>query len=301
MGTSWSVELAQRLTSAELSALNATLTGELIRINQLMSTYDAESELSRFNRLQSVEPVTLAADTLLVLDTAIGLSVKTAGAYDVTLGSVIDLWGFGADDVADFVPGSERIQQAMALTGYRQLVRVGNTVRKRHPGLRIDLSSLAKGFAVDQLGLLIEAAGIDNYIAEIGGELRARGFNVDGDAWRIGIEQPDGTIETGVAVSNANMASSGSYRNYRMVKGQRYTHIIDGRTGMPINHDLAAVTVLHRSTLLADAWATALMVLGAEAAWQLANNESVAMQLTVAEDEGFKLLRSAGFLTSHIK
>jgi len=295
MGTTWSVVIADELSSQVVGALDAEIQLELERINGLMSTYDPESELSRFNAKPSTDAVELHPDTLHVIDTAASISQLTEGAYDVTLGAVIDLWGFGADPEQIVVPQADALKAARASTGYQQLTRQGNTVRKHHPEMRIDLSSLAKGFAVDQLGLLAEAAGASNYIAEIGGELRTRGQRLEGSEWRIGIELPDGGVDAGLAVNDAHIASSGSYRNYREEAGQRYSHIIDGRSGKPITHTLAAVTVLHDSTMLADAWATALLVVGPDEAMALAKSEGLSMQTTVKTSSGFAVKQTPSF------
>lgn len=295
MGTRWSVQIASELPVATRDSLHSSIRIELERINGLMSTWDPASELSRFNTIQSTEPVELHADTLTVIDASLRVSELTEGAYDVTLGALIDLWGFGADMSRVAVPEAEALATARDRVGYQKLHRQGPTISKQHPALRIDLSSLAKGFAVDQIGLLIEAAGIENYTAEIGGEVRTRGDSADGRAWHIGIEQPDGKADTGLAVHDAHMASSGSYRNYREVAGQRYSHIIDGRTGQPITHELVAVTVLHESTMLADAWTTALLVMGADAAMAVASSQKLAVQLTVKTASGFKLQRTDSF------
>jgi thiamine biosynthesis lipoprotein len=301
MGTRWSAQIVSELPAAALDSLHSSIRAELERINGLMSTWDPTSELSQFNAMQSTEPVELHADTLTVIDASLRVSELTKGAYDVTLGAVIDLWGFGADMSRVAVPEAEALATARDRIGYQKLHRQGSTVSKQHPALRIDLSSLAKGFAVDQIGLLIEAAGIENYIAEIGGEVRTRGSKADGSAWRIGIEQPDGKADAGLAVHDAHMASSGSYRNYREVAGQRYSHIIDGRTGQPITHELVAVTVLHESTMLADAWATALLVLGVDAAMALASSQNLALQLTVKTVSGFKLQQTDSFAASFVQ
>jgi thiamine biosynthesis lipoprotein len=161
--------------------------------------------------------------------------------------------------------------------------------------LSIDVSSLGKGFAVDQLGVVLESFGITHYLAEIGGELRARGYRSDDAPWQVGIEQPNGDIQEGLYLHDTQVASSGSYRNYRKEGGRRVSHIIDGSTGKPIEHQLVAVTVLHESTMLADAWATALLVIGESAAKQLIVQLDLDAQLTIRTDNDFKLYRSDGF------
>ena len=175
------------------------------------------------------------------------------------------------------------------------MVRIGQTLRKRNAQTRLDLSSLAKGFAVDRLGEILESFGVNDYLLEIGGELRARGYRATEEPWTVGIEQPDGAISQGIMLFNSHIASSGSYRNFRQESGKRLSHIIDGRTGEPIDHSLVAVSVVHKSTMLADAWATALLVVGEQRALQLIDKLGLAAQLTVWNGDGFSVTRSPSF------
>jgi thiamine biosynthesis lipoprotein len=311
MGTTWSVQfrapvnaLAQsavqdlnddaQLVTTLLPEIQSALEAELLRINQLMSTWDPSSELSLFNNAHHVEPMTLHANTLDVIESARKISHLTQGRYDITLSPVIQLWGFGSK-LTTGIPTDEAISTAMESVGSALLVRRGSTLRKRHPMLSIDVSSLGKGFAVDQLGVLLESFGITHYLAEIGGELRARGFRSEDLPWQVGIEQPNGDIQSGLYLHDTHVASSGSYRNYREEAGRRVSHIIDGKTGKPIDHQLVAVTVLHESTMLADAWATALLVVGEAAAKELIVQLDLDAQLTIRTDDGFELYRSDGF------
>ena len=322
MGTSWSVVLGSSVSESpgltsgsfaepdsespervdpaiDLRELKSEIEQELARLNRLMSTWDPDSELSRFNVLQSVEAQPLHADTLLVIDTARRVSQLTAGRYDITLAEVISFWGFG-EQWFDGEPDESRLAQMLARAGHHQLVRSGDTLRKRSPYVQLDVSSLAKGFAVDQIGRLLEGLGIDHYIAEIGGELRVRGFRRPGLRWHVGVEHPDGSVNSGLALTDAHVASSGSYRNYREVDGKRLSHIIDGSTGRPIEHSLVAVTVLHDSTMLADAWATALLIVGNTRAIELSEKLNLAVQLTSrsglsSSGNGFSVYRSPRF------
>ena len=236
----------------------------------------------------------LHADTLQVIDTALSISRLTEGRYDITLEPVIDLWGFSRDKPTP-TPTNAAIEQALQQSGHHQLVRVGQTIRKRLPGLSLDVSSLAKGYAVDKLGELVESRGISRYLVDIGGELRARGTRADGNAWQVGIENPNGDVRQAIALQDTQIATSGSYRNYRMENGKRLSHIIDGATGRPINHRLVSVSVVHESTMLADAWATALLVVGEERAKQLIEQQALVAQLTTAIDGRFEQVMSPEF------
>ncbi len=296
MGTRWSVKW---VTDAQLppvsgEVLKASLVEELDRINGLMSTWDPDSQLSVFNRTQSVDPMVLDDDTLAVIDTALSISRLTAGQYDITLQPVIDLWGFGGNDTP-VTPDQADIDRALQSSGFSHIVRINNTVRKRVPGLSIDVSSLAKGFAVDQLGKVVESLGISHYLVDIGGELRARGQRGDGKAWRVGIESPDGDVPQILELIDTQIATSGSYRNYRVENGQRLSHIIDGETGRPVTHDVVSVSVIHKSAMLADAWATALMIVGKQKALSLIEQQGLTAQLTVVLGEQFERIALRGF------
>ena len=295
MGTSWSVIVIADLTADNVTVLEESIVSELREINSLMSTYDPNSKLSQFNRLDSSESVAMHEDVLTVIDAALKVSELTDGAYDVTLGPLIRLWGFGTTSAQQDVPLPEQITDLLSMSGYKNIERMSNTLRKRYTNMEVDLSSIAKGFAVDKLGELVDATGAENYSVEIGGELLTRGSNINGQQWRIGIEQPDTTTEFGIAVSDAHIASSGSYRNYREVDGKRYSHLIDGRTGSPISHTTASVTVLHENTMLADAWATALMVLDYDSALELAEQQNIAALFTIKKTAGFELKPSRAF------
>lgn len=295
MGTTWSLVLPKPPGPVLSGALQRAIESELLRINQLMSTYQADSQLSLFNALERTTPLTLHPEILHVLDASIEVSAATEGAYDVTLGSVIDLWGFGSSSHSDSPPGASRLAAAAEASGYHRLARKGQTLAKLHPELRIDLSSLAKGYAVDRMGVIAERAGLENYLAEIGGEIKTRGKARGDKAWRLGIENPNGQVDEGIEVSAAHVASSGSYRNYREVEGKRVSHLIDGRTHRPIEHATVAVTVLHRNTMLADAWATALMVVTPSTAKALVEQQQLNAQITFKSDQGFTVWRTPGF------
>jgi len=302
MGTYWSARWVDDNPTnvTEPAAVQQALEAALARINALMSTWDPDSELSEFNASISAEPIELGKETLKVIDEALGISRLTKGRYDVSLKPIIELWGFGRDTSTP-TPDEAAIEEARLSSGYRQLVRVGNTIRKRNPELAIDVSSLAKGYAVDVLGKVMQDKGISRFLVDIGGELMASGTRVDGLAWRVGIESPEGLVEQVISLHDTHIASSGSYRNFRMENGKRLSHIIDGATGKPIEHDLVSVNVVHQSTMLADAWATALLVVGEDEAQQLIRQQALTAQLTVYRDGQFAQFRSPDFDTLLVK
>ncbi|MBX2879365.1 MAG: FAD:protein FMN transferase [Granulosicoccus sp.] len=292
MGTHWHAQWSGSVSRR--SDIEGALINELQRINRLMSTWDPQSDLSLFNKSGSLEQVSLHPDILTVVDTAVAVSKQTEGRYDITLDPVIRLWGFGhSESVAR--PSDQMITQALAATGYQKLLRDSDKIRKLRSDVSVDLSSLAKGFAVDQLGQILESYDVNHYLVEIGGEVRARGVKHTGDAWRVGIENPEGYADQGIYLRDTQVASSGTYRNYRLENGQRLSHIIDGRTGRPVEHYLVAVTVLHESTMLADAWATALLVVGESEARRLIEEQNLVAQLTVVENNAFRVERTPSF------
>jgi thiamine biosynthesis lipoprotein len=266
MATQYVVTIAQPggLTASEVQPRVDAL---LVDINRSMSTYDPDSELSRLNANPSTDWIALSAPLYHVLDAAKRIGRASGGAFDVTVAPLVNLWGFGPEVRADF-PAGTAIREVLRRVGQEHFELRGEPsgLRKRRGDLTIDLSGIAKGYAVDAVAELLEILGVTDYLVEIGGEIRARGRNAAGEPWRIGIESPVSErreIAQTVALTNTGMASSGTYRNYFERDGVRYSHMIDPTTGYPVTGNLAGVTVIHDSAMIADAWATALMTLGA--------------------------------------
>ena len=249
-----------------------------------MSTYKSESELSLFNRLPATETVAASPELWTVLQTSRQVWQQSAGAFDPTVGPLVDLWGFGPQMTNDRIPSDDEIAKALASIGYQYLVLNSDeqTISKALP-LRLDLSAVAKGYAVDQVADLLEMLALPDYLVEVGGEMRVSGLNPKGQPWRIAIETPDamGQVDNIIALESAAIATSGDYRNYFEKDGKRYSHSIDPRTGRPIEHRLASVTVVADHCIDADAWATAFLVMGDEAALEIANQQSIAVYMLV--------------------
>jgi len=249
-----------------------------------MSTYKSESELSLFNRLPATETVAASPELWTVLQTSRQVWQQSAGAFDPTVGPLVDLWGFGPQMTNDRIPSDDEIAKALASIGYQYLVLNSDeqTISKALP-LRLDLSAVAKGYAVDQVADLLEMLALPDYLVEVGGEMRVSGLNSKGQPWRIAIETPDamGQVDNIIALESAAIATSGDYRNYFEKDGKRYSHSIDPRTGRPIEHRLASVTVVADRCIDADAWATAFLVMGDEAALEIANQQSIAVYMLV--------------------
>ncbi len=267
MGTSYHITLypAEGQT-LDGDALKTKIDNSLTRINQQMSTWIKDSEISNFNNSQSTEWFPVSAEFMKVTQAAQTISKLSDGAFDITLGPLISLWGFGKD-FKNNNPSDEAIIEAKKAVGYKNLEVRENppALRKSIPALKINLSAIAKGYGVDAIADELAASGINDYLVEIGGEIRANGKKNNGSLWRIAIEKPstkERSIERGLVLEDIGVATSGSYRNYFEREGKRYSHTINAVTGKPITHQLASVTVLHKSSMMADGFATAIMVLG---------------------------------------
>ena len=300
MGTTWSLAMFPDSAAIDTQVLKQQLQKRLDHINALMSTYDPTSEISRFNNLNSTDWFPISQETARVIALSLQISALTDGAFDISVGPLVELWGFGAAQREENIPSETEIETRLALVGYKniQLRREPAAIRKQIPGLRIDLSAVAKGYAVDALAELLNNQGITNYIVEIGGELQVSGRHSDGTPWRIAIEEPlEGTREVDriFPLTGTALATSGNYRNFYIVDGQRYAHTIDPVSGKPILHKLASVTVLDPSCARADALATALMVLGEEKGRQFCEKNRIAAYLLIHDKTKIKAYATPAF------
>jgi thiamine biosynthesis lipoprotein len=296
MGTTWSVVYADP-GMVDAGRLQALIEADLEAVNASMSTYIPDSEISRFNGLsatgQGQVETQLSADMATVLETALAVGAQTEGAYDVTVGPLVELWGFGSGPERGALPDESAIAAARDRVGAAALVLDRATRRLTAPaGMQLDLSSVAKGYAVDRLVTLLQEAGVVHMLVEIGGELRAVGERPGGGPWRLAVESPRPTGERfieALVVRDAAVATSGDYRNYFEIDGRRYSHLVDPRTGFPVDHDLVSVTVIHPQCMVADAWATALTVLGREEALRVAALQGLAVLLVARNGDELAL------------
>jgi thiamine biosynthesis lipoprotein len=296
MGTTWSVKFSGTPKEG-VDDLKADIEAALEQVNAEMSTYRPESDLSRFNAADAGTLMALPADTVKVLSAAFAISSMTDGAYDVTVGPLVNLWGFGPDPDRFEPPSEDEITAAMARVGWQQLLLNDNELLQ--PGdVYVDLSSIAKGFAVDKVAELLESQGLKNYLVEVGGELRGSGKKPYGQPWRVAVERPIAgvrEVEKVVALTDMAVATSGDYRNFFESDGQLYSHTLDPRTGYPVNHTLASVSVLHESAMMADGLSTAMTVLGPEAGMAFAKQHELAVFFIVRKDEGVEELSTPAF------
>lgn len=283
MGTTWEVKVASESFSPnEQRRTAAAAQAALDHVDGLMSTWNPDSEVSRLNAWSERGSFRLSRETSDVLAVANEISELTEGAFDVTVRPLVNAWGFGAVDGPAAAPSAEALAALRERVGWRKLSvdPRAPSIRKAHPGTEVDLSAIAKGFGVDQVAEALLALGHRDFLVEVGGELRASGVRLDGAPWRVAIEQPDSPIREiheVIELRDLSMATSGDYRNYYEEAGVRISHTIDPREGRPIRHRLASVTVLHAKAVYADAWATALNVLGPEAGYALAEREGLAV------------------------
>ncbi|MEM7482750.1 MAG: FAD:protein FMN transferase [Acidobacteriota bacterium] len=303
MGTTFEVKIVHPGDAAEPppEGLPEAVTAILSDIDGKMSTYNPESEISRFNAWASTDPFPISAETAAVVVEAMVLADTTSGALDVTVGPLVRAYGFGADEVAEW-PSDEEVAALVAAIGVEQLSLLEGeeaALRKGQPELEVDLSAVAKGYAVDRVAEELRARGLDRFMVEVGGEVRAEGRNAERNTWRLGIERPDATrgrVQRVIPLKGAALATSGDYRNYREIDGERFSHLLDPRTGRPIGHRLASVSVIAETCVRADGLATALMVLGEGEGLALAESLDLAALFLVRDDDGgFREVESSAF------
>lgn len=290
LGTTWFVKVvAPEMDLAGRDALAATVAAELEGVDAKMSTWDPSSELSRFNRARSVTPIAMSPQTLEVVAIAQAVSQASGGALDVTVGPLLRAWGFGAGATAGATaPDEAELARLEMLVGFErlQLDTGASTLAKAHPEMEVDLSAVAKGYAVDRIAAALEAQGFAHFLVEVGGELAARGERHPGAPWRVAIERPQAEGRSIFAIAqlrDSAMATSGDYRDFVVRDGVRLSHLLDPRSRRPVAHTLASVSVIASTAALADAWATALSVLGPEVGPALANRLGLAAYFILRE------------------
>ena len=297
MGTTYNVKVARATNALDDEMLASRIQARLDGVESLMSTYRTTSELSLFNATNAGNSRSVSADTARVIETALAVAEMTDGAFDPTVGPLVDLWGFGPNGSRTDLPAETEIASAMAGLGYRNISLSGQDLTKT-TNAQIDLSGIAKGFGVDKVAELLDAEGVEHYLVEVGGEVRTRGLSPEDRAWRLGIEKPNPAtrdIQQIVGLSGHALASSGNYRIFFEADSQRYAHIIDPRNGRPLTHDLASATVIAETTTQADALSTAMLVMGTETAMAFARENDIAAFLISGRDGSFSDAASPAF------
>ncbi|MCK4679113.1 MAG: FAD:protein FMN transferase [Bacteroidales bacterium] len=293
MGTEYEVKIVttETISKQQFIEVRNGIDSLLGVVNQQMSTYIDSSEISRFNCYEKTDWFPVSTETAEVFKQSLEVSEKSSGAFDITVGPLVNLWGFGPEKRNADVPSEESITQVMRFIGYRKIsARLSPpSIKKKVSDVYCDLAAVAKGYGVDRIAEYLEFNGISDYLVEIGGEIRARGRNQRDTVWQVGIAVPENEsgIQTVVSLNNLSMATSGDYRFYFEREGIRYSHIINPGTGKPITHKLASTTVIHTSCAYADAMATAIIVLGPGEGYKLALRENLPAFLIIREKDSF--------------
>jgi thiamine biosynthesis lipoprotein len=296
MGSTWTVRLLKLPAAFSRDQVQIAVQAVLDRIENQMSTYRPDSDVSRFNQSRSTDWVSIPKEFAEVVDQARLVSEQTGGAFDVTVGPLVNLWGFGPTHPAGAfgtLPSDAMIEEARRHVGYRLLdVRLNPpAIRKSDPQVYVDLSAIAKGYAAGLVGDRLEELGATDYLVLVGGEVRSRGLSHLGRPWHVGIETPTPGVRRvlyTVELKDLSLSTSGDYRNFFESGGHRYCHEIDPTTGRPTTRAPASVTVGHASNAYADAMATALMVLGPEEGYALAQKLDLAALFTIRGDKQFE-------------
>jgi len=269
MGTTYSVKIVVEPFQST-DGLQVKIDKRLDEVNRSMSTYRKDSEISRFNRLRSIDAGFPVSDGFFqVMQTGQQIYTMSGGAWDATVHPLVNLWGFGRKKRSGDRPGQGEISQALKTVGFDQIRIQDQELYKTHPDVTLDLGSIAKGYGVDQIAAVVRDSGFKNFLVEIGGEVFAAGLRVDGTPWRVGVNRPvkdapGNAVYKVVGLTEKAMATSGDYRNFIEIDGKRYSHVIDPRTGFPVSNAVVSASVVAGTCMLADGLATALMVMGPE-------------------------------------
>jgi thiamine biosynthesis lipoprotein len=296
MGTTYHITVRAGFFQA-VEPLKKAIDERLAEINGSMSTYESDSEISRFNAIADVnETFRPSEDFFRVMETAQHLYRITGGAWDGTVHPLVNLWGFGASRHEDRIPAPEEITKLLGSVGFERIeITEDGLLRKKHPEVTLDLASIAKGYAVDEVADMLRRRGFAHFIVEIGGEVYAAGLRQDGSSWKVGINHPQKNappeqLHKTVRLSGAALATSGDYRNYFEADGKTYSHIIDPRTGYPVDNGTVSASVLADRCVFADGLATALVVMGPERGLRLVNQLADVEALIVVRDQQGRLV-----------
>ena len=290
MGTTYTVKAIGN--NIDLETLENSIISILKDINIQMSTYIDTSTISIFNKSNLKDSIRLKSDFIYILNKSIYYNDITDGAFDITVKPLVELWGFGVLASQASIPSDENIKNALDQTGLHKIM-INNDYLHKINDVNIDLSAIAKGYAVDKISSYLDRINIKNYMVEIGGELKVSGLNLDGSAWLIGIQNPNDNAVSpflNLSLANRGMATSGNYRNFYTIEDKRYSHIISPKTGRPIENTILSVTVISDNCLDSDALATALMVMDTDEGLELIEK--------IEDTEAFYYLENDEFLYS---
>ena len=297
MGSTYSIKYVRHASLPAPQEVRVEVEKILADVDRQMSTYRADSDISRFNALPADRCQVMPAPLLELIRVGEQLSQQSEGSYDLTVEPLMNLWGFGPQGREEKVPDAAALAEVRQRVGHQHLRIDGDRLCK-DAAVEVDFNSIAAGYAIDTIAARLEALGIHDYLAEATGELKASGKKPDGSPWRIALEEPRDDQQVAERVINVDgygLSTSGDYRNYFQQDGRRYSHTFDARTGAPVLHDLASVTVIHPSALMADGLSTLLLILGPERAWDYAEKHDIGAFFVIRADTGFVTRTSHAF------
>jgi len=299
MGTTYSVVAVDGGQGVAEHQITAAVETALSEVNAQMSNWDQGSDVSRFNAQSGTSPVPIPASFADVMAAAEDVHLASDGRFDVTMGPLIELWGFGAPG-SQTMPSDAEIAAALSRSGHASVLTLADgALQKARPDAQVYLAAIGKGYGADHVGRALAGLGLEDFMIEIGGDLYASGVNPNGVPWQIGIETPSARnsgVEQVVGLSGMGLASSGDYRNYFEQDGTRYSHVIDPTTGRPITHQTTSATVVAENAMLADAWATAMLTLGRDRGLEVAEANGVAVFFIDRDpDQGFTTATSSRY------
>ncbi len=297
MGSTYSIKYVRQAGLPAAAGVQVEVETILAEVDRQLSTYRSDSDIDRFNQLPANRCQAMPPSVLELVRVGEQLSEQSDGSYDLTVEPLLNLWGFGPQARDEKVPSAVALAEVRQRVGHGHLRIEGNQLCK-DAAVEVDFNSIAAGYAVDLIAARLEALGIHNYLAEATGELKAAGSKLDGSPWRIALEEPRDdrqVAERIVTIDGYGLSTSGDYRNYFEQGGQRYSHTFDARTGAPVAHALASVTVIHPSAMMADGLSTLLLILGPERGWDYAQKHDIAAFFVMRADTGFVTRTSQAF------
>ena len=297
MGSRYSIQYVRHSSTPGPKAVQAEVENILADVDRQFSTYRSDSDIERFNALPADRCQVMPGPVLELIRVGEQLSSQSEGSYDLTVEPLLNLWGFGPQGREEKVPTAEALAEVRQRVGHAHL-RIDGDQLCKDAAVEVDFNSIAAGYAVDTIAAKLDAMGIHNYLAEATGELKAAGRKLDGSPWKIALEEPRDDQQVAqriIPVDGYGVSTSGDYRNYFEQGGRRYSHTFDARTGAPVSHTLASVTVIHPSALMADGLSTLLLILGPERGWDYAEKHDVGAFFVIRADTGFVTRSSHAF------
>ncbi len=302
MGTYYSIEVIDVPIELEIKNIEIEIKNTLKKANKILSNWDKDSEISIINKTNKTTAIKISDELNEVFKTAKEINAKSNGFFDLTLDPIIELWGFGYKSKRmQVIPKDNQIKKILSLIGQKSFLKINfdnNELIKKNKDIKINLSSIGKGYGIDLVGRKLDLLGINNYIINIGGDILTKGYNSKKENWVIGIENPnlkEKLIKEIVNLTNKGLATSGDYKNFFTKDGKRYSHIINPKTGKPIMHSTKSVTVIHENSMKADGWATAFLALGSLEGLKIADKEKIAVLFIDEIDNKLIKFKSSAF------